>query len=193
MANIIKNLTTNKFYVYGHYRNDTNTLFYVGKGCSNRAWDIRGRNKLWKRIVEKHGYTVHLLYTNLCEQDAFNVEMAIITDLSPQANFTKGGHGGDTYSMKNEVEKEAIRIKKSLAVSGIKHPQFGKTRSLKTRNKIQKSLRHKCIRVKCNETQVIFNSISECAKILKIDKANLQRLRKGKRKSLKGLTFTFLD
>lgn len=64
------------FYVYIHYRNDTGMPFYVGRGTQNhkgkgyttfysRAHSWSGRTKRWKRIVNKHGYTIEILMDNL--------------------------------------------------------------------------------------------------------------------------------
>lgn len=90
---MINNTMNNIYYVYGHYRKDTNLLFYVGKGKNKRAWDKNSRNKYWHHIVNKVGYEVDIIYKNLTEEQAFKNEIALITDLSPEANFTKGGEG----------------------------------------------------------------------------------------------------
>lgn len=190
---MIQNLTTNNFYVYGHYRKDTNTLFYVGKGCRDRAWSKRGRNKLWQRIVNKHGFETFIFYKNLPEDQAFQFEKDLILDLCPIANFSKGGIGGNTIVGKSMEEIEEINRKKSEKMSGKNHPQYGKPKSNKTKRKISKAWQNRSVQVVCNETGQLFRSISECAKILNIDKANLQRIRKGTRKSLKGLTFQFIE
>ena len=41
------------YYVYEHWRLDTDTCFYVGKGSGNRAYKTVGRNCHWKNIVAK--------------------------------------------------------------------------------------------------------------------------------------------
>ena len=59
------------FYTYMHTRNDTNETFYIGKGHGKRAFWKHGRNQHWENIVNKHGYTVHLLAEWEKEADAF--------------------------------------------------------------------------------------------------------------------------
>ena len=42
-----------KYYVYGYIRLDTNTYFYIGKGCKNRLYRLEDRNKHFLNIVNK--------------------------------------------------------------------------------------------------------------------------------------------
>ena len=64
--------------VYLHRRNDTNAIFYVGMGTMKRAKCHCGRNKLWNRIVKKHGYTVQIICKNLTSQEAKLIERILI-------------------------------------------------------------------------------------------------------------------
>ena len=63
-----------KFYVYGHYKPDSDIPFYIGKGCRNRAFIKSNRGKYWKRIVAKYGYRVEIMYDNLSESMALMLE-----------------------------------------------------------------------------------------------------------------------
>ena len=85
----------NNFYVYGHYRNDTGELFYIGKGSKKRAWSSYRRNVHWKNVVHKHDYVVKILYDNLTEEDAYTKEAELIDDagLVNLTNMTEGGLG----------------------------------------------------------------------------------------------------
>lgn len=74
----------NKYYVYEHWRPDTNVCFYVGKGLSckynNRAFDFRQRNTLHKRITAKLkrlGLEPEVRYVRrfLAEEAAFALEI----------------------------------------------------------------------------------------------------------------------
>lgn len=67
------------YYVYEHIRNDNNTVFYVGKGHGQRAYNSR-RNPHHDRIVDKHGFTVRIVKDNLTEEEAFNYEHELICD-----------------------------------------------------------------------------------------------------------------
>lgn len=88
------------YYIYAHYRQDTNEVFYVGKGQSKRAWAKWGRNNYWHHIVHKCGYVVRIILDNLTENQAFNAETKLIKfygrkdlGLGPLVNLTDGGEG----------------------------------------------------------------------------------------------------
>lgn len=87
--------------VYQHRRKDTNEVFYIGIGaCKYRAYDITGRNKHWKRIVDKVGYDIEILIEDLSWEEARIVERQLIADIGrkdlgkgPLVNLTDGGDG----------------------------------------------------------------------------------------------------
>ncbi len=93
----------NKFYVYEHWRTDTNECFYVGKGCGMRAFDKKkDRNERYLRIVRKLAQTGHevkiVIYCDkLDEVSAFSMEMERIAFWRgkgiPLSNLTIGGDG----------------------------------------------------------------------------------------------------
>ncbi len=66
----------NKFYVYGH-RDSEGKLFYIGKGCGNRAYETENRSFEWSMIADR-GMTVEFIFTNLEEEDAVIREQALI-------------------------------------------------------------------------------------------------------------------
>jgi plasmid maintenance system antidote protein VapI len=68
----------NKFYVYVHRRCDNKEVFYVGKGCGNRANDVKQRNVWWKRVYEKCGRIVEYVEKGLSEDDAYDLEVETI-------------------------------------------------------------------------------------------------------------------
>ena len=119
-------------YVYGHYKADTGELFYIGKGTHPRRAKVKyRRNSHWKRVVNKHGYTIKILYDGLTDQEALDKEAELIAEygLDNLANFTSGG--GIGYTTKEEHRK---KISESLK---------GKTPSEETRKKISESLKGK--------------------------------------------------
>lgn len=85
------------FYVYLHRRATDNSVFYVGKGKSNRAWGCAQRSKYWKFVAQKHGVFVEIEKDGMIESDAFGLEVELIAkyrDLgSVLCNFTSGGEG----------------------------------------------------------------------------------------------------
>lgn len=112
-----------KFYVYGHFTKDSDELFYIGKGKDNRAYEfINGRSIWWTNIVNKHGITVKLLYENLTELDALNLEKQLITNYGRRdlgtgclINMTDGGEGST-----GRLLSQKSRIKMSVAKKGKK-------------------------------------------------------------------------
>lgn len=135
------------YYVYGHYRKDINQLFYVGKGTGRRAWSKKSRNKHWKRIAEKHGYEIFMFCDGLLEADALALEKAIIVDTSPEANYTMGGDGGNTFLRKTSEEIREIMQKRKLKQDPKKLASFGfKGRKHTEEHKRRMSERNKGIR-----------------------------------------------
>lgn len=65
----------NDYYVYGHYTDDVNTLFYIGKGRGNRSHRRCSRSAEWKNVVNgAGGFNVCYLGENLTEKEAFELE-----------------------------------------------------------------------------------------------------------------------
>jgi hypothetical protein len=92
------------YYVYLHRRNDTGTVFYVGKGKNKRAWSKGSRNKHWKHIVEKHGYSIEIIKDRLTELEAFQAEIALIMHygMDNLVNLTIGGNTSTGYRHTDE-------------------------------------------------------------------------------------------
>ena len=66
-----------EFYVYVHIRLDNNTVFYVGKGKGNRAYDL-DRNDFHNGVCKKYGCRVEIIKDNLTESQAFRLESKMI-------------------------------------------------------------------------------------------------------------------
>lgn len=87
--------------VYRHRRLDTNEIFYIGIGKSEkRAYEKGKRNKHWKNIVNKCGYTVEVIVNNIDWEEAKEFEKSLIflygrEDLGTGnlVNKTEGGEG----------------------------------------------------------------------------------------------------
>lgn len=70
-----------KYYVYIHKTADTNEVFYVGKGCGDRAYSSHQRSDTWIETVHSHGgFTVEILYSNLSNDVALSLEEDIINN-----------------------------------------------------------------------------------------------------------------
>lgn len=86
--------------VYLHRRKDDLSVFYVGMGSISRARDKSARNYYWKNIVSKYGYFCDIVAENLSIEDAYELEMFLISELGRKdlkkgrlVNLTDGGDG----------------------------------------------------------------------------------------------------
>lgn len=129
----------NNFYVYVFVRNDTNQVFYVGKGKGNRYKDMSMRNKYFVHIVQKVGkenIKSKIIEDGLCEELAFEREKYYIKYFKSighvLTNMTDGGEGTSGWFDKlTEEEKTKHReVSKSF---------LGKRHTPETRLKMSKS------------------------------------------------------
>lgn len=122
--------------VYQHRRSDDGSVFYVGMGQdSTRAYTRCGRNRYWKNIVNKVGYSVTILIGEITIEEAWKLEIGLIEyygrfDLGkgPLVNMTEGGEGshgrkGSWLGKKLSPEhKEKLRLAK-LGKKRAKHSE----------------------------------------------------------------------
>lgn len=102
--------------VYLHYKKDNNELFYVGIGKSHqRAYSQKSRNKLWRNIVEKHGYKIVFYKKDISIEEAKSIEIYLIkkhgridNKTGTLCNLTDGGDGQFNMS---EFTKHSISKK----------------------------------------------------------------------------------
>jgi hypothetical protein len=89
-------MKSHPYYTYFHTRNDTGRVFYIGKGKAWRA-NMTNRNKMWKAIAGKHGFSVHIASNWKTEKEAFDHEVFLIDCFRSMglklANMTNGGEG----------------------------------------------------------------------------------------------------
>lgn len=101
-----------EFYVYTYVINDTNEVFYVGKGKGDRAYKGK-RNKFCEDMKATHDWKVVIIKNNLVEEEAFILEAERIEYYRTKGfrltNQTTGGDGISGYIMTEEV-KEKISI-----------------------------------------------------------------------------------
>ena len=111
--------------VYQHKRLDTNDIFYIGieldtdkrKAIGKRSKIISNRNKHWKNIVNKVGYSIEILFLDITNQEAIEIEKYLIKyygrcDLKTGklVNLTDGGEG-----TVNLVVSKETRLKNAAA------------------------------------------------------------------------------
>ncbi len=133
----IKGKLFNLPYAYRHIRTDKNEPFYIGIGKIDtdrykRAFSKRGRNKIWKRIVEKTTYEVEILMWDITLQDALDKEGEFI-ELYGRINNGTGilanlsGYGGGYFDPSKEV-----REKQSKRMTGSGNHFYGKKHTEET-------------------------------------------------------------
>jgi hypothetical protein len=106
--------------VYQHKRGDTGEVFYIGVGVSEkRAYSKTGRNKHWYNVVNKVGYVVDILFTDLTREAANEKERELIQlygrlDLGTGilVNMKEGGLNGEGWIMPEEVKQKISSLAK---------------------------------------------------------------------------------
>lgn len=141
-------MTEATYFIYLHTRNDTGAVFYVGKGTKTakkqyeRAYITKKRSRYWQAIAHKAGYEVTLYAEFYAEQDAFDMERALIAEFrracdgGTLCNLTLGGEGHVGLSASPET-----RAKLSASVSGERHFNWGKKLSAETCRRKSESMK----------------------------------------------------
>ena len=154
--------------VYKHTTKDTGSIFYIGIGKNEkRAYSRTERTKLWKNIINKHDYTVEILYNGLTWEEACEKEKELIKFYGKRnsgngtlVNITDGGDGrlgaypseetrkkmSESHKGKNtwskgckQSEKTKQKLRDYYRENG--SPNKGKIKSEEHRKKISESLK----------------------------------------------------
>jgi hypothetical protein len=104
-------------YLYRHIRHDKDEPFYIGIGTHlKRAYDKGQRNKIWKSIVSRTGYTVEILFYDLTKEQAYEKEKEFIklygkicNNTGTLANLTDGGETLSDYNKGRKASEETRR------------------------------------------------------------------------------------
>jgi hypothetical protein len=118
------------YYIYEHFREDTNEVFYVGKGTVKktnpygRSQERARRSDLWKKIVNKTDYEIRIVFENHSEDIVFNKEKELISKygrkdlgLGPLVNFTDGGDGTSGAVRSEEFKRKVSEYHTNKEVS----------------------------------------------------------------------------
>jgi hypothetical protein len=104
------------YYVYEHYKKDTDQIFYVGigkleNGKYERANSTTKRNPHWHSTVKKHGFDSRIVFETESRDEVCEKEIELILkygrkdlDTGPLVNKTTGGE--KTF----EMSKESVKI-----------------------------------------------------------------------------------
>lgn len=161
-------------YLYRHIRLDNDQPFYIGVGglISNdnffRAYKKRNRNPLWNNVVSKTEYEVEILLSGITHEEALKREVYFISlygrkniNTGILVNLTDGGDGCN--NMKHSETTKKIH---SQRISGINHPNYGKTTSEETKQKLRAKLRG---RKDINHSLRMANNRNSCKKVVDIN------------------------
>lgn len=158
--------------VYQHRRLDTNEIFYIGIGkTEKRAHTKSGRNFFWKKITNFTEFVVEILHENIdwneaCELEKFYIKKYGRKDLGTGilCNKTDGGDGHinpSTETRKYYSERQIGEKNHMFGRKGIKHHLFGKTHTEVSRKKISEKRKgiklseiHKLAIIKANTGRV---------------------------------------
>lgn len=126
------------FYVYIHKKADTGEVFYVGKGQGNRAYGLNSRNRYWRAIVNKHGFTAVIIKNYKSEEEAHKKEIALISKFrSLDIELVNMTDGGDGTSGCNHPKK--VRNKISESKTGKKQSKEHRRKNSEVRKGIPRS------------------------------------------------------
>lgn len=196
--------------VYQHRRLDTNEIFYIGIGkTEKRAYSKHNRNKHWKNIVNKVGHKVEIITTCDTREEACQIEQYLIKyygrrDLGfgSLVNLTDGGegvlgltpmkgkkHSDETKSKislahKGRKHTEEARLNMSLAHKGKPSPRKGKKHSKEAKSKMSKTRKgmpsNNTVKVLDTQTGVYYNSIAEASFYYDIKRTTLWAMLRGR-------------
>ena len=144
----------NDYCVYFHKKQNTNEIFYVGKGRKWRWNQKKNRNKHWHSIVSKYGFEVLIVASNLNNEKACLLEKFLINEIGVNnlCNYTLGGEGSEGYKHTEETLQKfkgkvfTTENKEKFSKEKLKNPTnywVGKQRDEKTKIKISLSLSNK--------------------------------------------------
>lgn len=111
--------------VYLHKRKDTNEVFYVGIGkTERRAYRVDQRNKYWRNIYKKCGHIVEIVVENTTWEEACSIEIELILKYGRKdlgtgnlCNMTAGGEGAYGRTLTEEHKRKISESHKGKRVS----------------------------------------------------------------------------
>ncbi len=114
--------TYSMYYVYEHYKKDTDQIFYVGigkleNGKYERSNSSGKRNPHWHSTVKKHGFDSRIVFETESRDEVCEKEIELILkygrkdlDTGPLVNMTTGGE--KTFTMAKESVRKIVETKR---------------------------------------------------------------------------------
>lgn len=98
-----------RYYVYAWYIKETNEIFYIGKGTGNRYRTRKRENKYFMKMLKSHDCAPRILYKNLDEKTAFDIEkreIALFRNMGrrPLTNVLDGGENPPKMAVPHSEE-----------------------------------------------------------------------------------------
>jgi hypothetical protein len=181
--------------VYIHRKKTDDTIFYVGIGKPSRPYRNKGRSSLWNRTVNKHGYYIEIIFEDLSQEEACEIEIYLIEKLGRRdlkkgylVNLTDGGEGvvnaseeskkkmseankGNTYN-KGRKMSEKTKEKISEANKGNTYNK-GRKHSDEAKRKMSNNS-HKSKKVINTVTGDVYNSARKASEAINVNRVTLQ-------------------
>ena len=182
--------------VYRHRRLDTNEIFYIGIGkTEKRAYNkSNNRNKYWKNIVNKTKYSIEILFNNITWEDAKELEILLIKEygrkdlgLGPLVNMTDGGDGSKGYKhvIKRKFSDES-RLKMSISQKKV-YNNIIKERLLNAHKNMSSESKYNMSKTQFKskpviniETNEIYSSAKELSFVINVNYATLKNWLSGR-------------
>lgn len=100
--------------VYLHRKESDLSIFYVGMGNPERPYVTQKRNEWWENTYKKHGIIVDVVAEGLSVEDAWELEVFLISELGRKnkglgnlVNLDDGGKGTSGHVRKRKTNKKA--------------------------------------------------------------------------------------
>ncbi|MDV3428318.1 MAG: hypothetical protein LIR50_15075 [Bacillota bacterium] len=160
-------MINNEYYVYKWYIEDTNEIFYIGKGKNDRYKRIKN-NKFFRDMYNTHKCNVRIIYNNLTEKEAFKKESELIyyyKNNFPQyrlTNQTNGGEGTSGWKPTKEFKKKQSKIHKAQWQNQEFKNKISKLVQGKNNPLYKNESNPNAKKIMCLETGGIFECIKYC-------------------------------
>lgn len=134
------------FYIYEWYNIENNEIFYVGKGCGNRAKSTSKRNRNFKIYVENHKCAYRIIKYFTDEKEALKQEEKRILELKAngqcKCNLDNGGKGGLNFVWTDEMRK--YKSENNPMKSTSQRARMSINNPMKNKEVVQKVAKKKC-------------------------------------------------